>query len=115
MKTLSVNAESLREERGKRKEIMESFDENDEENWLTLKKAAKVREQTINFLLKACNKFSFKKDTLFLAIKIADILIQDNFRPILQDYQLTSACLVILTTKYNEVYPVTIDKIGHIL
>lgn len=30
----------------------------------------------------------------------------------MEDFQLTVASLVILTTKYNEVYPVTIDQIN---
>ncbi len=79
---------------------------------MSLKKHSKIREQSIEFLWKACAKYNFKKDTLFLAIKMMDILIQDNFKQFFQDPQLTAASLVILTTKYNEVYPVTIDQIN---
>ena len=40
-----------------------------------LKKNAKLRENSIQFMASACAKFKFKKDTLFLSIKIMDVLI----------------------------------------
>jgi hypothetical protein len=51
--------------------------------------------------VRACSKYHFKKDTLFLGIKLLDNLIKENFQPFSDDYQLTSAALVILATKYN--------------
>lgn len=43
MKTLSCNVESLKDLRGKDLGIVECFGENDDENWLALKKTPKVR------------------------------------------------------------------------
>jgi len=75
MKTQSVQVFSPKLLKPKQELIVETLPELAEKNWSSLKKAAKIREQSINFLWKACSKFSFKKDTLFLAIKIADLLI----------------------------------------
>lgn len=66
-----------------------------------IKKHAKIRESSIDFILKSCNKYQFKKDTLFLALKIMDVLIKENFQPFLDDIQLTMGSLILLATKYN--------------
>ena len=74
-----------------------------------------MRESSINFMLKACSKYRFRKDTLFLAIKIMDILIEKRFTPLILEAQLVSACLILIATKFNEVYPVTIDQLTLIM
>lgn len=43
-----------------------------------------------------------------------DILIHKGFNQIVEDYQLASAALILMATKYNEVYPVTIDQLNMI-
>ncbi len=60
-----------------------------------------------------CGKYRFNKDTLFLAIKILDQLIEASFS-LLEDFEIIGGVLVLLTTKYNEVYPITIDQISMI-
>lgn len=75
----------------------------------------KMRESSINFMLKACSKYKFRKDTLFLGIKLMDILIEKRFGPLIMEAQLVSACLILIATKYNEVYPVTIDQLTLIM
>jgi len=58
-----------------------------------------------------CGKYNFNRDTLFIAIHILDQLIESNFEGLNEDFELIGGVLVLLTTKYNEVYPVTIDQI----
>lgn len=58
-----------------------------------------------------CGKHNFNKDTLFLAIHILDQLIEMNFEGLYEDFEIIGGVLVLLTTKYNEVYPVSIDQI----
>lgn len=76
---------------------------------------SKMRESSIHFMLKACSKYGFRKDTLFLAVKIMDTLIEKRFGPLIMEAQLVSACLVLIATKFNEVYPVTIDQLTLIM
>jgi hypothetical protein len=63
-------------------------------------------------MVKLCAKYKFKKDTLFLAIKIMDSLVEEKIELITHDPQLLAGTLIVLATKYNEVYPVTIDQIN---
>lgn len=77
-----------------------------------MKRSSKLRDNSIQFMIKSCGKYKFRKDTLFLAIKIMDSLIQEGFNPIVEDYQLASTALILIATKYNEVYPVTIDQMN---
>ncbi len=58
-----------------------------------------------------CGKYRFNKDTLFLGIHILDQLIEENLQNLFDDFEIIGGVLVLLTTKYNEVYPVTIDQI----
>ena len=74
-----------------------------------------MRESSINFMFKACSKYRFRKDTLFLAIRLMDILIEKKFNPLILEAQLVSACLILIATKFNEVYPVTIDQLTLIM
>jgi len=48
-----------------------------------------------------CGKYSFNKDTLFLAIHILDQLIESDFEGLYGDFELVGGVLVLLTTKYN--------------
>ncbi len=66
-------------------------------------------------MVRLCQKYKFKKDTLFLAICILDKVIQANLVHLLEDHELMGGVLIVLTTKYNEVYPVTIDKINDVI
>ena len=63
-------------------------------------------------MVSSCLKHKFKKDTLFLALAMMDRVIVEGYDLNEGNYELTSACLVLLTTKYNEVYPVTIDQLN---
>lgn len=112
MKTLSINPDNptlIKYHHHSQKQLCP---ETSQVRLLLIQKHATLREHVIAFLVKACDKYNFSKDTLFLALKIMDLLLESNFNPIHQDQQLTAASLVILTTKYNQVYPVTIDKIN---
>lgn len=74
-----------------------------------------VRELSIQWVVTACLKYKFKKDTLFLAIEMMDKVIVDQRESVKlcsENYEIVSACLVLLATKYNEVYPVTIDQLN---
>ena len=66
-------------------------------------------------MFKACSKYKFRKDTLFLAVKLMDILVEKKFVPFIIEAQLVSACLILIATKFNEVYPVTIDQLTLIM
>lgn len=90
----------------------ELYNDPHEHKWTLIKRHSKMRESSIDFMLKACAKYQFKKDTFFLAIKIMDMLIKESFEPFFDDFQLIAASLVLLATKYNEVFPVTIDQIN---
>lgn len=76
-----------------------------------MRRNQKFRDSCIRFMNGLCAKYNFNKDTLFLAIQILDQLIESNFEGLCGDFELIGGVLVLLTTKYNEVYPVTIDQI----
>lgn len=40
-----------------------------------LKKHSNLRDQSIKLMARACTKYKFRKDTLFLAVKLLDTLI----------------------------------------
>ncbi len=76
MKTQFANIYSPRQFKSIQEAEIELHAEPHEHKWLLIKKHAKLREQAIDFMVKACSKYQFKKDTLFLSIKIMDILIK---------------------------------------
>ncbi len=83
-----------------------------EEKWSILKRNHKFRDNCIRFMMGLCGKYRFNKDTLFLAVHILDQLIEENLQNLFDDFEIIGGVLVLLTTKYNEVYPVTIDQIS---
>jgi hypothetical protein len=52
-------------------------------------------------MIKCQIKYRFRKDTLFLAIKLMDTLIEKQFNLFFMEYQIVAACLILLSTKYN--------------
>lgn len=82
-----------------------------ENKWILLKRNQSFRNNCIRFMNLLCGKYNFNKDTLFLAIHILDQLIESNFEGLYEDFEIIGGVLVLLTTKYNEVYPVSIDQI----
>lgn len=67
--------------------------------------------------MRSCSKNKFRKDTLFLAIKIMDLVIKSQSVNLFndQEVELTSACLILISTKFNEVYPVSLEQLNLIL
>lgn len=76
------------------------------------KEHKQLRETSIQVMLKLKSKYQFKPDTLFLAIQILDQLIEMRFKDPFRDPELVGGVLILLATKYNEVYPVIIDQIN---
>lgn len=81
-------------------------------NYDNMKKYMKMRETSIEMMLLLRSKYSFKDDTLFIAVHILDELISMRFEDPLEDAELIGGVLILLSTKYNEVYPVVIDQIN---
>jgi len=84
----------------------------DEEKLTLFKRSKKMRETSIQMMLRLSSKYNFKRDTLFLAIHILDLLIESRFKDPLEDPEMLGGVLILLTTKYNEVYPVVIDQVN---
>ena len=71
-----------------------------------------MREASIEMMLKLRSKYSFKDDTFFIGVHILDLLISMQFEDPFEDSELIGGVLILLATKYNEVYPVVIDQIN---
>jgi len=73
------------------------------------------RNNIIESIYKAQKSLSFSKSTLFLAIGILDKLICLDLPLNKENSDLICGSLLLLCTKFNEVYPVTIKKLNRLM
>ena len=71
-----------------------------------------LRSKCIEWLYSIDRSLYIARSTLFLAIGLLDKIIARKFTINDSNYQLVAGSLLLLSTKFNEVYPITVDKLS---
>lgn len=69
------------------------------------------RNAVIEWLYRAQKILGFSRSTLFLSIALLDKLIAHNLPPTDDNFETLAGTLLLLATKFNEVYPITVRKL----
>lgn len=69
----------------------------------------------VSWLYRAQLLLGFTKSTLFLAISLLDRLILKNFDIEDETHELVAGSILLIASKFNEVYPLSSRKINSIL
>jgi hypothetical protein len=70
------------------------------------------RNLTIDWLYRAQNSLQFSRSSLFLGIALLDKLLTQGLPLSDQNCELTAGTILLIVTKFNEVYPVTVRKLN---
>ena len=70
------------------------------------------RIQCIDWLYRAQRNLQFSRSTLFIALGLLDKLLLKGLVLTQENYELVAGSLLLASTKFNEVYPVTVRKLN---
>jgi len=73
------------------------------------------RNKVIEILYRGQVNLRFSRSSLYLAIGILDKLILKGFTFDKDNFELVSGSLLLICTKFNEVYPVTVKKLNKLM
>lgn len=71
-----------------------------------------MRRQCVGWLYRAQANLHFSRSTLFLAFSLLDRLLQRGLALTEDTCELVAGALLLVCTKFNEVYPVTVRKLN---
>jgi hypothetical protein len=74
--------------------------------------SAAARAQCVHWLYRAQANLHFSRSTLFLAFSLLDQLLLRSLALSQDTCELVAGALLLLCTKFNEVYPVTVRKLN---
>ncbi len=73
-----------------------------------------MRNCCVELLYRAQNSFRFSRSTLFLAFSLLDQLLQRGLSLTEQTHEVVAGALLLICTKFNEVYPLTVRKLNQL-
>jgi hypothetical protein len=74
--------------------------------------ALPLRNAAIDWLYRAQGTLHFSRSTLFLGIALLDKLLTQGMPLTEQNSELVAGTILLIATKFNEVYPVTVRKLN---
>lgn len=74
--------------------------------------ACSYRTSCVDWLYRAQRNLQFSRSTLFIALGLLDKLLLQGLLLTHDNYELVTGSILLASTKFNEVYPVTIRKLN---
>jgi hypothetical protein len=74
--------------------------------------ACPLRTTCVEWLYRAQRNLQFSRSTLFIALGLLDKLLLQGLALTHDNYELVAGSILLASTKFNEVYPVTIRKLN---
>lgn len=71
-----------------------------------------LRTQSVEWLYRAQRNLNFSRSTLFIALGLLDKLLLQGLTLSQDNYELVTGSILLASTKFNEVYPVTVRKLN---
>lgn len=71
-----------------------------------------MRNYCVEWLYRAQANFRFSRSTLFLSFSLLDRLLQRGLSLTEQTHEVVAGALLLICTKFNEVYPLTVRKLN---
>ena len=70
------------------------------------------RTSSVEWLYRAQKNLQFSRSTLFIALGLLDKLLFQGLTLNQDNYELVTGSILLASTKFNEVYPVTVRKLN---